>query len=217
MRREKFSCSGALDCAPPCIAPKRPPSLPPVTEAADRDHEEGLEQPSEAQGAAPNEQPPADQAAMPGFQEIQIQLPGLLEQLLGCDAYSRDLPPAVPYLTGVYLFTEAGVHRYVGRTRNFNRRFGEHVAPKSTENKAPFAFNIAKLDATAASVAAVGTRKQVVALAGFDEHFTAAKQRVRAMEFRFVEINNAAVSTIFEVYASIALYTEGEFNLFETH
>jgi hypothetical protein len=37
------------------------------------------------------------------------------------------------------------------------------------------------------------------------------------MDFRVVEIEDPALSTIFEVYASIVLGTEGDFNLFETH
>lgn len=53
---------------------------------------------------------------------------------------------------------------------------------------------------------------------GFEELFAAAKRRVRTMDFRVVKIkDDATTSTIFEVYASIALGTEGEFNLFETH
>lgn len=189
-----------------------------MTVAIDSDNGDGLQELSDAQGAVAGDQPPPDhQAALARFQEIEAQLPELLEQLLGCDPYSRDHRPAAPKLAGAYLFTEAGIHRYVGRTRNFNRRFGEHVAPKSTANKAAFAFNIARFDAIAAGLAVVGTRDQIVALGGFDEHFTAARQRVRAMEFRCVEINDPAVSTIFEVYAAIALHTEGEFNLFETH
>jgi hypothetical protein len=62
-----------------------------------------------------------------------------------------------------------------------------------------------------------GTRDEIAVHADFGPLFKAAKERVRAMEFRFVEIDDPAVSTVFEVYAAIALHTEGEFNLFETH
>jgi hypothetical protein len=157
------------------------------------------------------------EAALARFHQIEGQLPGLLEQLLDCGPHSRDHRPAAPKQGGVYLFTEDATHRYVGRTRNFNRRFGEHVAPKSTQNKAPFAFNIAKRDAADGGLTVIGTREEIVASQGFEAVFVAAKARVRSMEFRFVRIDDPAVSTIFEVYASIALHTEGEFNLFETH
>ncbi len=63
----------------------------------------------------------------------------------------------------------------------------------------------------------MGTRAEVAAQIAFSEKFGMAKQRVRGMEFRFVAISNPALSTIFEVYASIALGTEGDHNLFETH
>ena len=62
-----------------------------------------------------------------------------------------------------------------------------------------------------------GSRRVIATRPGFDGYFAAAKRRVRAMDFRFVKIEVPSVSTIFEVYASLALGTEGEFNLFETH
>jgi hypothetical protein len=37
------------------------------------------------------------------------------------------------------------------------------------------------------------------------------------MEFRFVEIEDPPLRTIFEGYASLALGTHGDFNVFETH
>ncbi len=109
------------------------------------------------------------------------------------------------------------MHRYIGRTRNANRRLGEHTQPKSPQNSAPFAFNIAKSEAIKAGFNITGTRQELAATQGFDPYFTSAKERVRSMEFRVVEIVDPVVSTIFEVYASITLGTEGEFNLFDTH
>ncbi len=160
---------------------------------------------------------PDQERALERFREIERQLPDLLDGLLAAPPYWRGESPAVPAVAGVYLFTEDGVHRYVGRTRNGNRRLGEHTRPSSKENSAPFAFNIAKADARTAGTDVAGSRKQVAALPGFAPYFTAAKQRVRAMDFRVVEVVDPALSTIFEVYAAIALGTEGEFNLFETH
>jgi hypothetical protein len=125
--------------------------------------------------------------------------------------------PAAPAVAGVYLFSEGGDHRYVGRTRNANRRLGEHTRPSSPENSAPFAFNIARRDAAAAGLEVGGPRKLVATHADFEQYFVAAKERVRAMDFRVVEIEDPAVSTIFEVYASVVLGTEGDYNLFETH
>ena len=64
---------------------------------------------------------------------------------------------------------------------------------------------------------ATGTRIVISTSADFVQHFLAAKIRVRSMEFRYVVVPEPALSTVFEVYASIALGTEGDFNLFETH
>lgn len=155
--------------------------------------------------------------ALDRFREIERQLPGLLDALVASQPYRRGEKTPAPAVAGVYLFTEDGIHRYVGRTRNANRRLGEHTRPSSKENSAPFAFNIAKAEARNRGTDVSGPRKAVAALPSFTPHFTAAKKRVRAMEFRVVEVEDPAVSTIFEVYASIALRTEGEFNLFETH
>jgi hypothetical protein len=158
-----------------------------------------------------------ERRALRRFREIEQQLPDLLHALLACKSHWRAVRPAVPHVAGVYLFSEEGCHRYVGRTRNCNRRLGEHTRPKAKENSAPFAFNIAKRAAIEAGLQIVGTRADIAAHPGFERHFSAAKQRVRAMEFRFVSIDEPVVSTVFEVYAAIALKTEGDFNLFETH
>lgn len=151
------------------------------------------------------------------YREIERQLDPLLDALLAGPPYQRGQMPAAPAVAGVYLFTEDGTHRYVGRTRNANRRLGEHSRPSSPENSAPFAFNIARRDAEAAGLEIAGSRKLVAARAEFEPYFIAAKERVRAMDFRVVEVEDPAVSTIFEVYASIVLGSEGDFNLFETH
>jgi hypothetical protein len=155
--------------------------------------------------------------ALARFRKIEKGLPALLVALVSARPYIRGTPPAVPAIAGVYLFSECGRPQYLGRTRNANRRLGEHTQPKAPQNKAPFAFNVAKAEALAAGLEIVGGRDQIEALPGFEPHFSAAKAKVRAMEFRVVEVTDPAVSTIFEVYASIALGTEGEYNLFETH
>ena len=94
---------------------------------------------------------------------------------------------------------------------------GEHTRPSSPENSAPFAFNIARQEAIRQNIDATGSRKAISKLPDFAELFDAAKSRVRAMEFRFVEIEDPPLRTIFEVYASLALGTHGDFNVFETH
>ncbi len=120
-------------------------------------------------------------------------------------------------MPGVYLFTEKGVHRYIGRTRNANRRLGEHIQKSSPQNSAPFAFNIAKAEAAREGIEFIGTRDEIAATPEFAPYFQQAKERIRAMDFQVIEIADPVLSTIFEVYAAVALETEGDFNLFETH
>jgi hypothetical protein len=163
------------------------------------------------------------------FNELHEHLDPHLDRLLACEPHSRDPRPgakhvAVPHLAGVYLFTEAGNDRYIGRAKDLNHRFGQHVAAGSRHNQAGFAFNIAKRDAEHAGFRIAGVKREDLDVDGqFNEQFfTPAKAQVRAMEFRFVLFNPEmpdidALSTIFEVYASMVLGTEGDFNLFATH
>ena len=149
------------------------------------------------------------------FHEIEQQLPGLLDRLLSCDP-SRAGKPTIPKAAGVYLFTERGEHLYVGRTRNFSQRYGMHTWPSSGHLAASFAFNIAKREAQRSSVVVTGTRAEISAAEPVAALFAEARNRVRAMDYRVVQIEDAALSTVFEVYAAIALNTEGNFNQFET-
>ncbi len=153
----------------------------------------------------------------PRFEELVTRLPHLLDELLACQPYIAGERPTVPRVSGVYLFSEGGRPVYVGRTRDCRRRLADHTRPSSRENSAPFAFNLTRRDLGEGGQRAMGTRAEVAAQPAFSEKFAIAKQRVRRMEFRFVAISDAALSTIFEVYASIALGTEGDYNLFETH
>jgi hypothetical protein len=168
------------------------------------------------------EQPQDDGLAR--FGAILDELDAYLNSLTGCESHSRDHRPAAPDQPGVYLFTEVGEHRYIGRAKNLNKRFGQHVAPKSSHNQAAFAFNIAKRAAQDIGFPVGGrTRDDLGADPEFnDRFFSPAKARVRAMDFRFVVFDLDtpdvdALSTIFEVYASLRLGTEGAFNLFATH
>lgn len=91
-----------------------------------------------------------------------------------------------------------------------------HTRPSSTHNSASFAFNIAKQEARRSGANLTGTRKAISIEEIFVTLFAATKERVRGMDYRLVEIDDATVSTVFEIYAAIAFGTEGDFNLFET-
>lgn len=117
----------------------------------------------------------------------------------------------------MYLFSESGQHLYVGRTKNAWQRIGQHYWESSGHNSAALAFNLAKKLAGEAGHQLVGTREQIAAHPDFVPFFDEAKGRVSQMEVRFVEMSDPVLSTIFEVYVSLALETEGGFNLFDTH
>jgi hypothetical protein len=158
------------------------------------------------------------------FQVLLEQLSERLDQLLASRPYLRDRRPPVPHVAGVYLFSERETHLYVGRTKDVNARLGQHVASGSTHNQAAFAFNIARREAAARGRPINGlTRKRLGEDSEFVRGFFApAKSRVRAMNFRFVEIDPDhqdadALSTLMEVFTSVRLGTEGDFNLFGTH
>src|SRR4051794_5040093 len=126
--------------------------------------------------------------ALERLREIERQLPSLLDALITAPSYRRARIPAVPKMPGVYLFTEKGVHRYIGRTRNANRRLGEHIQKSSPQNSAPFAFNIAKAEAAREGIEFIGTREEIAATPEFAPYFQQAKERIRAMDFQVIEI-----------------------------
>ena len=147
------------------------------------------------------------------FVALADQLPVLLERL-------RTMAPlSAPFETrgGVYVFSENGQPMYVGQTRTFRRRMGQHTGAYSEENQAVFAFNIAKADAHRAGLDITRARKALVADPVFADLFRLAKVRVAAMEVRFVEIvDDPELRTVFEVYAAVAFGTQ-QFNSFDTH
>ena len=56
---------------------------------------------------------------------------------------SASLPGDLPR-RGIYLFSEAEKHLYVGRTDTLRRRIQDHCRESSNHNKATFAFRIAR-------------------------------------------------------------------------
>jgi hypothetical protein len=67
------------------------------------------------------------------------------------------LPMLMPS-QGVYLFSEGGVHLYVGRSNKIRSRYGRHCNPGATHRMAAFAFKLAR-ESTGRTVA---TTRQVM-------------------------------------------------------
>lgn len=119
---------------------------------------------------------------------------------------------------GVYLFSEGDHHHYVGRTNHVQRRYGLHCRPSAQHNQAVFAFKLARHETgnlRAAYKTGEGSRKFLAADPAFGAVFRAAKARVKAMEFRWVEEADPVRQCLLEVYVAVVLQTP--FNDFDNH
>jgi predicted GIY-YIG superfamily endonuclease len=151
------------------------------------------------------------------FSRYTDELPGLLSKLLGMDPIDpTSLPKDIPQ-RGIYLFTENGTPLYVGRTNNIRRRIKHHCRLSSQHNHATFAFRIARVKTVykKATYKTAGSRKMLEQDLVFKTAFSAAKESIRKMQLRYVEVNNPVMQTLFEVYASVVLKTP--YNDFENH
>jgi hypothetical protein len=118
---------------------------------------------------------------------------------------------------GIYLFTENGKHLYVGRSNHLLKRYKNHWGPKKTEREAAFAFKLAR-EATGflkATYKREGSRKHLASDPDFHKAFVSAKERIRAMEYRWVEETDPTCQCLLEIYASVTLETK--YNDFDNH
>jgi hypothetical protein len=119
--------------------------------------------------------------------------------------------------SGVYLFSEAGVHLYVGRSDNIRGRLGLHSRACSAYGQATFATCLAK------EVSGLVANYQIRRIhpthfgnqQAFRDAFVAAKTRIRAMEIRVVEEADPVSQALLEIYAAVVLSTK--YNDFSNH
>jgi hypothetical protein len=119
---------------------------------------------------------------------------------------------------GVYLFSEAGTHLYVGRSNDIRGRYGPHCNPGATHRTAAFAFRLAREETgrlKATYKPGDGSRKALMEDTAFREAFTAAKERIRRMDFRCVGEADPLRQCLLEVYCAVALKTP--YNDFDNH
>lgn len=184
-------------------------------------------------GPALPEPPPelaTREARAAAWDEMGGRLPGLLEQLEGSEVYGRPETgrPKAPRTHGVYLFTEGGVHMYVGRTgltersvkggkqsaSGFRARLAGHSRPASDVNSASFALRMAMKAAAGRGIDVPAKRADRLKNDEFAGLFTNAKKQITAMDFRTVEIEDDRESAVFEIYAAFVLNTQ--YNSFAT-
>lgn len=110
---------------------------------------------------------------------------------------------------GVYLFTEERRHLYVGRTNDLRGRYGRHCRRGASARHAGFAFILACK--TIGKIEAYNSRKlsrsSLMRSQKFAEAFKAAKARIRAMEYRYVEESDKYRQALLEIYGAIVLGT----------
>ena len=141
-----------------------------------------------------------------------------LEQLIGCPPLSYGELPRGMALSGVYLFSEAGRHLYVGRSNGLRSRYGRHCRPGATHRQAAFAFLLAR-EATgrmkASYKAGTDSRAGLMLNPEFEQAFRDAKARIREMQYRFVEETDQNRQALLEIYCAIVLCTP--YSDFGTH
>ena len=153
------------------------------------------------------------------FGALVDQLHPAFEKLVGRKPVNNgSIPDFGSALRGIYLFTEAGRHLYVGRSNRLLARYKNHWMPKKTEREAAFAFRLARemtgqLKATYKT--GEGSRKHLATDEKFSQAFTSAKERIKAMDYRWVEETNPTCQCLLEIYASVVLQTP--YNDFDNH
>ena len=148
------------------------------------------------------------------FQKMIDNLPVLLDRLRNGPAMHRNGLRNIPK-NGIYAFYEDGEPIYIGRSSNMRNRLMSHGRPSSGHQTATFAFILAVKDAKARGVDTSRSRDELQNDSDFDRLYSSSKSRVRDMQVRVVEIDDAIEQTVFEVYAALALETP--YNTFENH
>ena len=154
----------------------------------------------------------------PKFARFADKLHPAFKRLLGGPPVANGAFPKIVPERGVYLFSEAGQHLYVGRTNRILKRYAGHCNPGATHLTAAFAFLLARQDTgrlKASYKAGADSRAGLVLDPAFAEAFRSAKARIRGMEFRFVEEADPTAQCLLEVYAAVVL--EAKYNDFDNH
>ncbi|MEG3162717.1 hypothetical protein U1763_19630 [Sphingomonas sp. LB2R24] len=146
------------------------------------------------------------------------QLHPAFQRLLATSPTSHGRLPRDMPTQGVYLFSEGDRHLYAGRSNHLRNRVEQHCRAGSQHNQAVFAFRPAREATgmvTPAYSTGAGSRKNLAVDTVFAESFTAAKARVRAMDYRCIEETDQTRQALLELYCAIALSCP--YNDFNTH
>lgn len=152
------------------------------------------------------------------FKEHVAALRVSLDRLLLMPPTRPSKMPADMPRRGVYVLSEGSCPLYVGRSNHIQARIKRHCWPGATHRMAAFAFRLAR-EATgnlrASYKAGAGSRHGLMQEESFALAFSAAKERIRSMDLRYVEEKDPVRQTLLEVYVAVALSTP--YNDFDTH
>jgi len=152
-------------------------------------------------------------------EKVTAQLPELLTRLLHSPIYGlnngRGLPPIKPRY-GVYLFSEKGRPRYVGRVgltdrskragkafSSFRTRLQGHGRARHNEGTYAYARTVKYFHSKKRQLAK--TRKANCTDPEFMAEFRRQCERVREMDFQVVGIADNRLAAVFEIYAATVL------------
>jgi hypothetical protein len=140
----------------------------------------------------------------PKYQQLVSMIPLL----------AADVPAQTP-TGGVYLFSENGLHVYVGRTkRSICVRVRNQFGPNPSA--ASFPWLIAR-EATGkkATYTKAGSRTELLTDVGFVAAYDAARERIRRMHLRYVHEPDPLRQALLEIYVAVAI--NARYNDFDTH
>lgn len=154
-----------------------------------------------------------------GFSQYVEALHPLFERLVQMRPVTIATVPRDAPSQCIYLFSEAGRHLYVGRTRrqSLRKRLRQHSSDSAGHNQAVFAFKLAR-EATGRlepGYTAKDSRAALAANPEFKQAFAEAKTRIRKMELRYVAEADPLRQTLLEIYVAVLLKTP--YNDFDTH
>lgn len=151
------------------------------------------------------------------FAEVVASLHPSFERLMAMKPLSGTPPSRVSTpKSGIYLFSEQGKHLYVGRSNRIACRYTLHCGPSAKQNQASFAWKLmAEFVGHKATYRRGEGRADMILRPDYAEAFSAAKARIRNMEYRFVEESDQMRQALLEAYVCIALETP--YNDFGTH
>jgi hypothetical protein len=151
------------------------------------------------------------------FKRYLAQLELKRVALISMEPVTRDsLPEGMPE-RGVYLFTENGQHKYVGRSNGLYERIRMHSAPGSDHNRASLAFKLARQECgIGPPTYRKGTgRAEIACRPDMKLTFPAVKARIGNMEVRFVEEADSMKQMLLEAYVHVVHKTP--YNDFDNH